>query len=124
MIDRSELSFGPWLEKKQNSYDHRAVDTYEYKGFRVFISEGGPYHEKNPDFPKGWYETSYALFFKDPSTGKHIQFFMPLLFDYNHDMNLTDRRQARINSAKKAAEGHVNEFYKTWLISAPAILSS
>ena len=128
MREFKELSFGPDFEKYLNRNEFVAVEKYEYRDFRVFIGEGGPYHEANPDFPFGWYETIYLLAYRDPSNGKDIVCFRPLAFDFSHDLNLgsqDSRRKARINSAKSLAHEHVDEFWRTWLgNSIPTILNS
>ena len=111
-ISRIGLAFEHYLNRK----DMRAIEKFSYRDFEVYIGEGGPYHEPNPEFPNGWYESVYQLVFRDPTTTKHVLLFMPLVFNIDHDLNMTSeaRRYARVEAAKAAAKTHVDECHKRW----------
>lgn len=128
---KKEVDFhrvGLAFEKYLNRKDMRAVEKFGYRDFEIFIGEGGPYHDKHPEFPQGWYESVYMLVFRDPQTNKRVLLFMPLIFSIDHDLNMTSeaRRQARIESAKAAAKTQIDECHERWqrkpLGLTPAIL--
>jgi hypothetical protein len=90
------------LEKHHRVREHSPYAKLSYKGYEVALSDGGPYTDvrKVSEYPNGWYEASYTIFF-----GGHPLFESWLEFDGFHDLNLTHdgRKKARINSAKKTA---------------------
>jgi hypothetical protein len=115
MSSRTNLhEIGPKFENFLKRNELRPADRFKYRGFEVFIGEGGPYHLPNPEFPDGWFEAVYMLIYRDPSTGKRITGFQPMSFAINHDLTMSDRRQARIEFARAAAKTHIDEFHKQW----------
>lgn len=95
------------LEKHLNLHEHKAVDRFHYKGFEVYISEGGPYFEKSDEFPLGWYEGAYAL-----GKNEKVMYYFSILFDVLHDAKEHTpeaRRRGRINSTKRTAREHIDE---------------
>lgn len=88
------------IEKHFRVNEINPIEKFNYKGLDVYISEGGPYFD-NKEFPLGFYESAFAI-----GKGEKVLAYQPLLFDFTHNLNLTDlgRRKARINSAKSAAK--------------------
>lgn len=90
------------LERHHIAREHKPHGKFSYKGYEVALSDGGPYTDprKIMEYPNGWYEASYTIFF----AGQPL-FESWLEFEGFHDLNLTEdgRKRARINSAKKVA---------------------
>ena len=86
------------LEKHFRLHEHLPVKRFDFGGYTVFISSGGPYHSDIHD-PKHWYESAFALW------KKGTLFYQPLIFDADHDPQYTyhARENMRVNSAVKAA---------------------
>lgn len=99
------------FEKHFKGHEVHRVDKFDYRGFTVYLWEGGPYTDprKVKEYPNGWYESGYGL-----ERGGKPLFYMPIEFDYLHDLQWSreGRRKARINTARKTAINHVNEFQK------------
>jgi hypothetical protein len=93
------------LERHFRHHEHNPVERFQYKGMEVFISEGGPYFDNKFEFPLGYYESAYAI-----GRGEKILFYMPLIFDYMHDISMTNdaRLKARIMAAKNTAIEHID----------------
>lgn len=96
------------LEKHFILHDVKPVERFDYKGFDVYISEGGPFHhrERKNEYPLGWYESAYAIGMNDK-----LLFYQVLEFESLHDIkSMSDnaRRQGRINMAKQAAMEHLD----------------
>lgn len=95
------------LEKHFRFHGIEPIKRFNYRDFEVFISEGGPYFDKEMlgEFPTGWYESAYAIGKDEKAIG-----YRPLMFDFLHNMDLTNasRKQARINSAIEAAKKHID----------------
>lgn len=122
----NELDFPAQTERFFQGRGLRAEGKFLYRGITVYLAEGGPYHERNEEFPSGWYESAYAMLFANPQTGKHLSFIMPMAFDFNHDPQIggqNTRKRARAASAKRAAILHIDELYKTWLGDALTLVS-
>lgn len=93
------------LERHFQHHEHKPVERFQYKGMEVYLSEGGPFFDNKIEFPLGYYETAYAI-----GGGEKILFYMPLLFDYMHDIQMsnTARRDARIMAARNTALEHID----------------
>lgn len=111
-----ELDFGRQLETYFTKRGLKEADKFDYKSFTVYLADGGPFYDKNPDFPYGWFESVYAILYRNAETSNKQCFFQPLCFEINHDSQLTSnaRTRARINAARKAAHEHINELLRQW----------
>ena len=97
------------LEKHFKLSEHKLVDKIEYRGFVIYLSEGGPFFNDKNEFPLGFYESAYAVRSADGI------FYRPLAFDYLHDIkdrSNESRRLGRIEAAKKAAMDHIDDAIK------------
>jgi hypothetical protein len=93
------------LEKHFQHHEHNPVERFQYKDMEIFISEGGPYFDNKFEFPLGYYESAYAI-----GANETILFYMPLIFDYMHEIQMTNdaRRNARIMTARNTAIEHID----------------
>lgn len=112
-----ELDFGRQLETHFTNKGLKSAEKLDYKGFTVYLADGGPFHDPNPDFPDGWYESVYAILYQNAQTSKRQCFFQPLCFKIDHDPSMTPRARAkaRVASARQAAHEHIDELLKQWL---------
>lgn len=104
------------LEKHHTRYDMRPMKSFEYKGFKVAIAEGGPKYEytsevTREDCPHGYYDVIFTIIQNDKAIWE-----VPIYFDSLHDLDKewTDdtRRLARLNHAEQSAKIHINDFLK------------
>lgn len=98
------------LEKFFTNHNARPIKRFPYREFEVYICEGGPYFDKNTEYPFGWYESAYALGMNDK-----VLFYQPLEFDYLHDIKEQSeaaRKEGRINAAIKAAKNHIDHYHE------------
>ena len=97
------------LEKHFKLQEHRLVDKITYRGYDIYITEGGPYFNNKSEFPFGFYEAAYAVRSADGI------FYQPLAFDYLHDIKERSdesRRLGRIEKAKESAMLHIDDAIK------------
>lgn len=111
-----ELDFGRQLETYFTKRGLSPSEKFDYKNFTIYLAEGGPFDDPNPDFPDGWYESVYAILYRNAQTGKRQCFFQPLCFKIDHDPSMTPkaRTKARVSSARKAAHEHIDELLRQW----------
>ena len=99
------------LEKYHRRVEARPEKRDSYKGFSIFISDGGPYWDKRlqNEFPNGWYESSWFFGRCDNVMGGQV-----VTFDFLHDINRSNesRKQGRINAALRAAQVFIDEYEK------------
>lgn len=99
------------LENYHRKVEARPERRDHYKGFSIFISDGGPYHDRRliNEYPNGWYESSWFFGKGDSVMGGQV-----VTFDFLHDINMSNesRKQGRINAALHAAHVFIDEYEK------------
>jgi hypothetical protein len=92
-----------------------------YKGLDIYLADSGPHYDvKDRGFTKdemeqfglGYYMTVWAIGVHGKVTG-----YIPLFFEALHDMELSDRKTARLNSAELQAKGFINHALKVGLFN-------
>lgn len=104
------------LEKHHRHYDMRPLKSFEYKGFKVAIAEGGPKFEftnevTQKDCPNGYYDVIFTVLQNEKAL-----FEIPVYFDALHDVDRgwdhSTRQRARLNHAEQSAIIHINDLIK------------
>lgn len=104
------------IEKHHRFWDTKPIHSFEHKGFKVCISEGGPKYEYSSeitkeDCPYGYYDLIFTI-----EMGGKPFFEMPIYIDALHDMDKSwtdsQRQEARKNAAIVAARIHIDDLVK------------
>lgn len=104
------------LEKHHSHYDMRPLHSFEYKGFKVAIAEGGPKYEytnevTKEDCPHGYYDLIFTILQNERAIWE-----VPIYFDSLHDLDKgwdeSTRATARLNHVSQSAKIHINDFIK------------
>lgn len=101
------------IERHHQFWDTRPIYSFEYKGYKVCISEGGPKYEytsevTKEDCPHGFYDLIFTV-----EMGEKALFEMPIYIDALHDLEQnwseSQRKDARKNAAIVAARIHIDD---------------
>ncbi|MFQ5493653.1 MAG: hypothetical protein ACE5DX_05860, partial [Candidatus Dojkabacteria bacterium] len=98
------------LEKFLTEHLNKPETRLSYKGFEIFVSDGGPHYDQKAEFPLGYYETTYAV-----GAGEKILWLRPILFDSLHNIKeLTEngRKEGRINATIQIAKEDLDAYAK------------
>lgn len=111
---------GPALEKHFHRHGVRASHKEQYKGFTIYLAEGGPHFDASPRIiGKGdeWMLSGYYLSVWAVQRGLAI-LGRPAYFALGHDLSMTDeaRRRGRLEAACADAKGHIDDMLRAGLL--------
>lgn len=96
----------------------------DFKGFQIYLADSGVHHDikdrgftldEMEKFSLGYYMTIWAI-----GVGEKLFGYTPLFFECLHDVNIDDRKSARLKSAEQQAKAFINEGLKRDLFYAQA----
>ena len=105
------------LERHHNCYEMRAIKSFDYKGFKIAIAQGGPkfvYTKEvtRKNCPNGYYDVIWTVLQNEKALIES-----PLYFDTLHNIHdgwtNSKREQARILTAQNDAIDFIDKYLRS-----------
>lgn len=112
------------LERHLSFHGVRPEKKIDYEGMEIYLADSGPHYDikdkgftaaERDKFSLGYYLTVWGI-----GVGGKPYGYLPMFFEALHDINISDKKNARLKTAEKEAKSFITEGLKRDLFHAQA----